>query len=184
VGLRLRRALLGLLLVFGASSGAQAYEADPAIEQAKADLAGAYRLVDGGTKKVEVRQAVDRGTEGMRLFRGMARDDLYRTTTPLPLVALKFPSDDVSVIYLGERAMKSRADGTPAKWVGRFGDKTTMRQNFERGRLVQRFKARMGGRRTNVYHLSADGKRLTIHSTITADPVPDPIKFTLTYVRK
>lgn len=173
-----------LLLALGASNGAEATESETVVQQAKSDLTGAYRLVDAATKKVEVRKAVDRGTEGMRLFRDMAREDLYRTTSPLPLVALKFPSDEVSVIFLGERAMRSPADGTPAKWVGRFGDKTTLRQHFEDGRLVQTFKARLGGFRKNVYHLSADGKRLTIHSTITADPLPRPIKFKLTYVRK
>lgn len=183
--LSFRALTFGLALAAGSLVGAAAQSATSGVsEQAKADLTGAYKLVDASKKKAEIRRRVDEATEEMTLLKGLARDRLYETTEPLPLVAIKFPGDRVSVVYLGEKAVVTPADGTPTKWTGRFGDRTQVRQSFEGGKLVQRFKGQGGGLRKNVYTLSADGKRLTVSTTITADLLPAAIQFKTVYARK
>jgi len=148
------------------------------------DFAGVYRLSEATKTKAAIREEIDASTEGMSLLRGIARDRLYETTEPLSVLVIGSVGDRLSVGYLGEKAVVSSADGKPIKWANRLGDKVSVSQSFEGGRIVQVYKGAMNGRRRSVYSLSADRSRITISTVVTVDIVPDPVEFRLTYVRK
>lgn len=160
----------------------------PAVEAwvtpAKSDYAGVYRLLGPEKKRAEIRQIIDAATEDMTVIQGIARKRLYETTEPLSVLAIGFPEDRISVAYLGERPIVTADGGKPIKWKNRLGDKASVSQKFEGGTLVQKYSGAMGGKRKSVYRLSADGKKITVRTVVTADLMPKPVIFETTYVRR
>lgn len=176
-------ARLFLATALGAALLAPAPVALASAALGKQRLSGSYRLGDRERSAEAIRSAVDRATEGMPLLRSVARSRLYETSEPAPRLELGFPDGQIHVAYSGELPVVTRDDGTPAVWKSRFGDTTTVVQTFSRGRLVQSFRGAMGSTRTDVYTLSADGRRLTVHSLITSAFLPEAVEFEVVYDR-
>ena len=74
-------------------------------------------------------------------------------------------------------------DGATVKTTGIDGEKLAVRVRSKGSKLVQHMQGKDGAR-TIVYVLSADRNKLTVHHKITADRLPEPLTYQLSYSRK
>jgi hypothetical protein len=64
------------------------------------------------------------------------------------------------------------------------GDEFKVRHNLRGDSEVTQEFVGDGNRSQNVFTLAPDGSRLTVHTTITADRLPGPLRFRMSYQRK
>ncbi len=84
----------------------------------------------------------------------------------------------------GQPEVSAPADGKPITWRNPDdGDVFRVSHGLDlEGALYQRFEGEQSVSR-NRFVLSKDGKRLVIHTVITADRLPAPLRFEMTYQR-
>lgn len=159
--LRLRSAILGLLsaVALAACCGASialADAPDPAIQQ----FVGTYTYVGGDAEIRALDRAID---EEVGVF---------------------FENGQIRIHRPGQPEVSAPADGRTITWRHPTdGDVFQVSHGVdEEGVLYQRFEGERSVSR-NRFVLGKDKKRLTIHTVITADRLPAPLRFKMTYAR-
>jgi len=154
---------------------------DPALDR----YAGTYRYVGGGAEIEALDEAIDEVVSQMNfLIRGIARRRLRAPNLPSKEVTISVDDDEICIDRPGQPKVSAPADGKPITWRHPDdGDVFEVRHGIdEHGVLYQRFKGERSVSR-NRFVLSENGKDLTIHTEITAERLPAPLRFKMSYQR-
>lgn len=158
----------------------------PSVDPALQKYVGTYRYV-GGDKEIEaLDQAIDDVVSQMNFFiRGIARRRLRKPNMPSKKVTIAIENGEIVIDRPGQPEVSAPADGKPITWRHPDdGEVFEVRHGIdEKGVLYQRFKSDRSVSR-NEFVLGEDGKTLTIHTEITADRLPAPLRFDMTYRRE
>lgn len=157
---------------------------DAAWDQMRERFDGVWVLASSRTSaRRTVDAAVDRAVDAMNFFlRGVARP-MVRSNTPLNLeVELRFRSQQRIFVRFDDRARYTTPLGETSREQTLEGDPMRVTQRFRAQTLEQVFEAEQGTR-WNVYTLLPDG-RMRIDATTSADMMPQPMRFSLTYRRR
>ena|SRR5882762_8552955 len=163
------------------TAAADATEAFPAA--ARNLFAGNYTYA-GGEKQWQARiAAIEKATDSMFFVtRGIARGRIKDSTVIRARVGFSFGNGMITVTMSDILPATSPESGAAVPYKS-GSDTLQLSQKFTAdGKLVQSFSA-SEGKRTNTYVLSPDGKTLNIFTTITSEKLPQPVSYTLTYVR-
>ncbi len=183
------RPLAASTLVFAASlaafcgpSTAGADASEPALQR----FAGTYRYVGGDPEIRALDQAIDEVVSQMNFFiRGIARRRLRAPNLPSKEVGVFLEKGQIRISRPGQPEVSAPADGKAITWRHPTdGDVFQVSHGIDdQGALYQRFE----GERSvslNRFVLSKSDKRVTIHTVITADRLPTPLRFKMTYERR
>jgi hypothetical protein len=154
----------------------------PTGAKAQAEFTGTYRLVEAESDNIH--QAIDAAVRGMNFVtRPIARTRLRRTNEAHREVRIE-RADGHYVIGMDDRApTRAPSDGTPVQWTREDGEVLEVTTSVRGGVLRQTFQAE-DGRRANDFHLSEDGRVMTMRVTITSDRLPEPLTYRLVYRRR
>lgn len=162
-----------------------------AIAAAKADdlaiqrFAGTYGYVGGDAEIAALDRAIDGVVDQMSfLIRGIARRRLRAPNLPSKTVSIVLEKGQIRIDRPGQPAVSAPADGTPITWRHPSdGDVFQVSHGIDaQGTLYQRFEGERSVSR-NRFVLSQDEERLTIHTTISAERLPAPLRFKMSYER-
>ena len=146
---------------------------------------GTYAYVGGDAEIKALDQAIDEVVGQMNFFiRGIARRRLRAPNLPSKKVSVFVENGQIRIERPGQPEVSAPADGRPITWRHPTdGDVFEVSHGVdEEGALFQRFE----GERSvslNRFVLNKDRKRLKIHTVITADRLPAPLRFKMTYER-
>jgi hypothetical protein len=175
--------VLALLLAASCSPGiSMAQMSDPRL----ARYAGDYKYVGGDEDIAALDRAIDEVVDQMNFFiRGIARRRLRAPNLPSKTVAIILENEQIRIQRPGQPTVSAPADGSSITWRHPTdGDVFQVRHGIDdEGALYQRFEGEQSISR-NRFVLSQDEKRLTIHTTITADRLPAPLRFKMSYERQ
>jgi hypothetical protein len=163
------------------ASIAAAQASDSVLEQ----FAGTYTYVGGEAEIKSLDQAIDEVVDQMNFFiRGIARRRLRAPNLPSKEVSVFVEKGQIRIERPGQPEVSAPADGRPITWRHPSdGDVFQVSHGVDdKGVLYQRFE----GERSvslNRFVLGEGKKRLTIHTVITADRLPAPLRFKMTYER-
>ncbi len=147
-------------------------------------LQGTYTLDAAASD--DVRKAIEIAVRGMGWPReGIARSRLEKTNLPpyqRVVIQLEPSVTSVSITTDKRAPIQTSADGTPIDWMREDKEKFKVSTVLKIGPLEQTFKSK-DGQRVNTYSISADGKTLTIHVSVTSDRLPRPLTYKLVYKR-
>jgi len=184
----LRRPLAVSVLRFAAvlavccgPSIAVAEASDPALQP----FAGTYGYVGGDAEIKALDRAIDEVVDQMNFFiRGIARRRLRAPNLPSKEVSVFIEKGQIRIHRPGQPEVSAPADGKPITWRHLTdGDVFQVSHGIDdEGVLYQRFEGERSVSR-NRFVLSEDEERLTIHTAITADRLPSPLRFKMTYER-
>jgi hypothetical protein len=166
-----------------AAPGPTVAPAQPAVVDPRERYTGTFTFVGGDSERRGIESAIERSVTVMNfIVRGIARGRLRETNQAYASVTIRFPPGSIEVFRSGDRAVRSRDDGTQGSALDIHGDPLRVTQRFENGRLVQHIWNDDGGGR-HEYSLSADGRTLihTVH--ITSRHLPVPVHYSLTFRR-
>jgi len=169
----------------GVALGAALASAD-AQDPALTRFAGTYDYVGGDTEIRALDRAIDEVVEQMNfLIRGIARRRLRAPNLPSKTVRIVLENAQIRIDRPGQPEVSAPADGKPITWRHPSdGDVFQVSHGVdEHGALYQRFEGERSIS-TNRFVLSQDEERLTIHTTITADRLPAPLRFKMSYERR
>jgi len=183
---RPRSAVLGLLsaAALAACCGASIALAD-APDSAIQQFVGTYVYVGGDAEINALDRAIDEVVDQMNFFiRGIARRRLRAPNLPSKEVGVFFENGQIRIHRPGQPEVSAPADGRTITWRHPTdGDVFQVSHGVdEEGVLYQRFEGERSVSR-NRFVLGKDKKRLTIHTVITADRLPAPLRFKMTYAR-
>lgn len=173
--------LLGVALLGGDFSAARADTVDPKIER----YVGTYRYVGGDADIDALDAAIEEVVSEMNFFiRGIARRRLRAPNLPSEKVVVSARDGRIQIDRPGQPEVSAPANGKAVTWRHpEDGDVFQVRHGIdEHGVLYQRFEGDRSVSR-NRFVLSDDGKSLTIHTVITADRLPAPLRFEMRYER-
>lgn len=133
----------------------------------------------GGDKDLEGRdQAIEVAIEDMNfVFRPFARSRLKANTEIRPWLQFEEDGHHLTLTW-HDGELKIPMDGTPVELVGKQGDPATARCRIEGDKIILEFINPQGGRET-VFRRTKKG--LVADVRIFADPLPEDIKYRLTY---
>lgn len=175
--------LLGTMLRADCGTATAAAEAvDPALQR----FVGTYFYVGGDAEIRALDEAIDQVVSQMSfLIRGIARRRLRAPNLPSKEVGVFFENGQIRIYRPGQPEVSAPADGKPITWRHPDdGDVFQVRHGLdEEGKLYQRFEGERSVSR-NRFVLSKDGEHLAIHTVITADRLPAPLRFRMSYERK
>ncbi len=160
-------------------------EAD-ALKLALQRFAGTYRYVGGDEEIEALDRAIDQVVSQMNFFiRGIARRRLRAPNLPSKELGVFLEKGQIRIDRPGQPEVSAPADGKPITWRHPSdGDVFRVSHGIDdQGALYQRFE----GERSvslNRFILSESDKRVTIHTVITADRLPAPLRFKMTYERR
>ncbi len=185
--LRPRYVVWGLLLVAALAAWcspplATAEAPDSAVQP----FIGTYTYAGGDAQIKALDQAIDEVVDQMNfLIRGIARRRLRTPNLPSKEVSVFVENGQIRIERPGQPEVSAPEDGRPITWRHpRDGDVFQVSHGIDdQGVLYQRFE----GERSvslNRFVLSEDQERLTIHTVITADRLPAPLRFKMTYERR
>ena len=125
--------------------------------------------------------AIEAATASMNFVtRPIARSRLKKATLAFPTIRIERGADDIAVQY-GERApQRMPADGRVVEWIREDGEKMHISVRLDQDDLVQHYLA-ADGERTNVFHVDARTRVMTLTVTITSPHLPAPLTYVLTY---
>jgi hypothetical protein len=184
----LRWALAASVLLFEAvlagccgPSIAVAEASEPALQS----FAGTYGYVGGDRQIQALDRAIGEVVDQMNFFiRGIARRRLRAPNLPSQELSVFIENRQIRITRPGQPEVSAPADGKPITWRHPSdGDVFQVSHGIDDdGALYQRF---VGDRSVsrNRFVLSEEQKRLTIHTVITADRLPVPLRFEMTYER-
>ncbi|MGB5415095.1 MAG: hypothetical protein WBN01_10680, partial [Polyangiales bacterium] len=178
--------VLGLLsaAALAACCGASIALAD-APDSAIQQFVGTYTYVGGDAEIRALDRAIDEVVDQMNFFiRGIARRRLRAPNLPSKEVSVFVENGQIRIDRPGQPEVSAPADGRPIIWRHPSdGDVFQVSHGVdEEGVLYQRFEGERSVSR-NRFVLGKDKKRLTIHTVITADRLPAPLRFRMTYER-
>lgn len=154
---------------------------EPALQR----FVGSYGYVGGDTEIRALDRAIEAVVDQMNfLIRGIARRRLRAPNLPSKEVSVFIENGQIRIQRPGQPEVTAPADGKPITWRHPVdGDVFQVSHGIdEGGALFQRFE----GERSlslNRFELSEENARLTIHTVITADRLPAPLRFKMTYER-
>lgn len=154
---------------------------DPVLQQ----FVATYAYV-GGDKEIQaLDRAIDEVVDQMNFFiRGIARRRLRAPNLPSKKVSVFVENGQIRIERPGQPEVSAPADGRPITWRHPTdGDVFQVSHGVDdEGVLYQRFEGERSVSR-NRFVLGKNKKRLTIHTVITADRLPAPLRFKMTYER-
>lgn len=156
-----------------------------ASEPASQSFAGTYGYVGGDREIKALDRAIGEVVDQMNFFiRGIARRRLRAPNLPSQEVSVFIENGQIRITRPGQPEVSAPADGKPITWRHpNDGDVFQVSHGIDdEGALYQRFVGERSVSR-NRFVLSEDEKRLTIHTVITADRLPAPLRFEMTYER-
>jgi hypothetical protein len=148
-------------------------------------IEGEYRFVGGHEEVAAVERSIDDAVEEMSfLIRGLARRRLREPNLPTRELSISLDEGRITVSRNGQPAISGPQGGEEVEWRNpNNGNKLRVRYRLtDAGTLEQRLVGDRG-LSVNRYVLGADGATLTVHTTITAEQLSDPLRFSTTYVR-
>lgn len=169
-----------------AASFGVSFAAADAPESVIQQFVGTYTYVGGDVEIKALDQAIDGVVDQMNFFiRGIARRRLRAPNLPSKLVSVFFENGQIRIERPGQPEVSAPADGKPITWRHPTdGDVFQVSHGIDdEGVLYQRFEGERSVSR-NRFVLGSDEKRLTIHTVITADRLPAPLRFKMTYARR
>ncbi len=146
---------------------------------------GAYRFAGGEDEVRKVERAIDEGVEEMSfLIRGIASRRLKEPNLPSDELRIFMEGENITVARLGHPDISAPADGRAVIWRNpdNGNELKVSHRVSEAGALTQRLVGERGPS-VNRFDVSDSG-RLTMKTTIEADKLPSPIRFSTTYVRR
>ncbi|KPK16155.1 MAG: hypothetical protein AMJ62_06585 [Myxococcales bacterium SG8_38] len=173
--------LLGGALVGHDLSVARADTLDPKLQR----YIGTYRYVGGDQDIEALDAAIEEVVSQMNfLIRGIARRRLRAPNLPSKRVIVSVEEGQIQIDRPGQPEVSAPADGKPITWRHpEDGDVFEVRHGVDaQGALYQRFAGERSVSR-NRFVLGDDGESLTIHTVITADRLPAPLRFKMSYQR-
>ena len=181
---RLPLFVLVVSLAAAAPTAAFADGPKPADATAARDkFAGNFGYVGGEKQNAAREAAIEQATDSMSFItRPIARSRLKDKTKIRPTIGFSFGGGNITATASDVAPVVSPENGSPGSYKS-GGDTLKVVQKISGGQLVQQFVAEDGGR-TSVFSLSADGKTLNVHITVTSSKLPEPVKYNLTYQRK
>jgi hypothetical protein len=147
--------------------------------------AGSYRYIGGEAEIQALDRAIDEVVDQMNfLIRGIARRRLRAPNLPSKTVRVVVAQGQIRIERPGQPEVSAPADGTPITWRHPIdGDVFQVSHGLDaKGVLYQRFEGKQSISR-NRFVLSHEEERLTIHTTITANRLPAPLRFEMSYER-
>ena len=154
---------------------------DAAIQQ----FVGTYTYVGGEPEIKALDRAIDEVVDQMNFFiRGIARRRLRAPNLPSKEVSVFVEKEQIRIERPGQPEVSAPADGRLITWRHPSdGDVFQVSHGIDDdGVLYQRFEGERSVSR-NRFILGKNKKRLTIHTVITADRLPAPLRFKMTYER-
>jgi hypothetical protein len=131
----------------------------------------------------DIHAAIQACTADMNFItRPIARYKLTNVNPAYQKITLSITPQQVSVKLDDRNPILMPASGQEAPWTREDGDKFQVAAHLGQGQLTQTFRNDEGAR-TNVFHLSPDGKILTLSVTVTSPRVPKPLTYTITFGR-
>jgi len=163
------------------ASIAAAQDSNSVLEQ----FVGAYSYVGGEREIKALDRAIEEVVDQMNFFiRGIARRRLRAPNLPSKEVSVFVEHGQIRIERPGQPEVSAPADGRPITWRHPTdGDVFRVSHGVDdEGALYQRFEGERSVSR-NRFVLGRDKQRLTIHTVITADRLPAPLRFKMTYAR-
>lgn len=144
-------------------------------------LQGTYTLDTAASDDVD--KAIDAAVKEVSfLVRGTARSRLRKINVSYKRISISLTETDVSIAVDQLQPLRTPLNGAPVDWTREDGDKLKVSTVWEGVKLKRTFKAD-GGERINTYSLSADGKTLTMHVSVTSTHFKQPLTYKLVYQR-
>ncbi len=148
-------------------------------------LLGTYRFAGGQDEVRKVERAIDEGVEEMSfLIRGIASRRLKEPNLPSDELRILMEGANITVARHGHPDISAPATGRAVTWRNPDNGnelEVTHRVGSD-GALTQRLVGDRGIS-VNVFEVDRSG-RLTMKTTIEAEKLPSPIRFSTTYVRR
>ena len=149
-----------------------------------ADFDGNYRFVGGDGQRDELKDAIEATVQQLSAaIHGIARRRLTDANPADTTVDITVAGDKVTTTFASGFTVTCEIDGPAVTTKGIGGERLDVKLRAKGSKLVQHLQGRDGAR-TIVYVLSADRKKLTVHHKITADRLPEPLTYRLSYSRK
>ncbi len=150
-------------------------------------VAGRYRLgISTRQGQHLIDAAIDRSVQGLFfLIRGIARRRLTATNRLSPTLDISFPPHRIRVVYeAGRFVYETPDDGRGVRVVDPSGEEHPVcTHRLRGGRLYEVFRTDRGSR-TNVFEPTADGRGLTMTTTVHSPQLPGDVTYRLPYVRR
>jgi len=118
------------------------------------------------------------------LYRVIARRRLTRASKIAPrMVFAILPDGRLSIIVGNKSPLVTKLDGTPIRFKNEAGQSIKLRRHFKNS-VLSTVGDRGDAKQRLVYRLSGDLKRMTVRININSDPLPRPLRYSLTYRRQ
>jgi hypothetical protein len=165
------------------ASAAAAIAPAAAASDPRLRLAGVYRYTNDPRDAAALDAAADRATDGMSFFiRGIARGRLREGLHPQPTITLTFAGGTIAIETQRGR-LQAPDTGATVTVRGHDGHPVRVSHRLVGDGIVQLLAADQMNCRTE-YHLSADGRTLTMRVLVTTPQLPHPITYALVYRRQ
>ncbi len=135
------------------------------------------------TKADDIAAAINNTVADMNFIkRPIARGRLTKVNPAYRKVMIAV-SDKEVVVKFDERApIHMPPGGKAAPWTREDGDKFMVAAQVGHDQMIQTFK-NDEGERTNVFHMSPDGKSLTMTATVKSPKLPKPLTYSISFGR-
>ena len=144
-------------------------------------LQGTYTLDAAASDDID--KAIDAAVNKARLLaRRALRQQLPKFNVSYTQISIFFTETEVSVATDHHPPLRTPLNGAPVDWTRDDGEKFKVSTVREGKNLKRTFKVE-GGERVNTYSISADGKTLNMHVSVTGTYLPQPLTYKLVYQR-
>jgi hypothetical protein len=149
-----------------------------------ADFQGKYRFTGGSSQRKDLEQAIEAAAQQLSAaIRGIGRKRLTKTNPIDDTLEIVVAGDKLTTIFETGFDATCVIDGPTIHWSNNKGEKYKVRARQKGEKLIQIIQGD-DGVKTTVFVLSADKQRLTVHHKITADRLPEPMTYRLSYSRR
>ena len=147
-------------------------------------FSGSYAYVGGDRQQQARDAAIEKATDSMFFaIRGVARSRVKDKTAISPLIGFSFGNGTITGSAAAVTPATSPENGAAVPYKA-GGDTVQLSQRLTAdGKILQSFTA-SDGSRTNTYVLSPDNRTLTVFITVTSHKLPQPVSYSLTYLRQ
>lgn len=181
--------ILSLLFFFSASSAFASSEDDfpeEDLDRARGLLMGTFMSSEHPrevNRKIE--RAVHQATASLNfIVRGKARGHLYDLTRPCKDFTFSFPGKNAVIQCEERKPSVAPVDGEGRNLVSAGGEAYELVHVIERDDRITQFHRSKNGVRRDVYVVSLDGRRMTVHTTIQSRWLSNAVEYQLDFVRR
>jgi len=126
-------------------------------------------------------KVIEAATAGMSFItRPIARSRLRKTNEAYRTIRIERETGGLSIQYDQRQPQHMPGDGHAVPWTREDGEKFLLSARMDQDDLVQTYKAE-DGERTNVFHVDAATRTLTLRVTVTSPRLPGPLSYAITY---